>query len=187
MPPPGLLARCCPDARTFTVLGDPINRLVAGYRLAVLQDDPTAAGCGSLADYIEQNSSGVTAADRTVRMLCDPRPIASSRDWRIDTGHVDLAYERLTRELNGCFLLEQPLLDLELGQWLRLPGGCLSLREVSGFTTFNAVIGRGNRSAEELEALLRSIHISENCLALARQRNPHDVELYHRLVSHQGL
>lgn len=46
-PAPGQLARCPPGVRTFTVLGDPISRLVVAYRTAVLQADPTAASCRS--------------------------------------------------------------------------------------------------------------------------------------------
>lgn len=185
-PAPGQLARCCPGVRTFTVLGDPISRLVVAYRTAVLQGDPTAADCSSLADFIEQNSCGVAAGDRVVRTLFDPRPIAASSDLSVDSRSVELAFNRLTKELDGCFLLEQPLVDLHLGQWLQLPGGRLSPLERSSFPAFMSAVNHSDRSAEELQELFGSIRVSDSCLALARMRNQYDIELHQRLASHFG-
>lgn len=150
------------------MLGDPISRLVDDYRTAVLNADTTAVDYNSLADFIEQNSCGVATGDRVVRTLFDPRPIAASSDLSISSRCVELAFDRLTKELDGCFLLEQPLADLQLGQWLQLPGGHLSYWERSSFPAFMSAVNHSDRSAEELQELFGSIPVSDSCLASSK-------------------
>jgi hypothetical protein len=167
------------------VLRDPYARLISAYRSAALRGDVSAAGCSSLAEFVQQNRHGIAAGDLYTRMLSDPRPIGDSRDWTGDDQKLALAFQRITEELDGWFLLEQDSFDWALGQWLRLPGGSMARHDQSTFRRFTDVVTRGDRDPDQLKTLLQNIRVTESCLAMVREGNAYDLELFRRLTRHK--
>jgi hypothetical protein len=180
MPPPDFLKQHFPDIKTFTVLRDPVQRIIATYKVNVLHGHPPAQGCNSLADYIEKGASfGVD--NLYTRQLCHAGPIGECKEIPLDTQSVELAYHRITDELDAWFLLEQPRYASDIGAYLRLPGGRMNLKVNAYSDMLPHMVAYGGYSREELEARAGTIRITEHCLAYARKNNRYDIQLYQRL------
>jgi hypothetical protein len=182
MPPPGFLKQHFPDIEIFTALRDPVQRIIATYKVNVLHGHPPAQGCSSLANYIEKGASyGVD--NLYTRQLCHSGPIGECKEIPLDKQSVELAYHRIADELDAWFLLEQPGYASDIGAYLRLPGGCMNLKENAYGDMLAHMVAYDGYSREELEARVSTIRITRRCLAYARSKNRYDIHLYQRLWS----
>ena len=177
MPPPGFLRQHFPNIKTFSALRDPVQRVIATYKVNVLHGHPPAQGCSTLADYLEKGASfGVD--NLYTRQLCHSGPIGECKEISLDIRTLEFAYHRITDELDAWFLLEQPDYGSDIGAYLRLPAARMSLKVNAYGDMLPHMVAYGGYSREELEARASAIRITERCLSYAHEKNRYDIQLY---------
>jgi hypothetical protein len=178
MPSAGTLRNNFPDWQTFTVLRDPVARIVSDYKFQTLLGQSPSENCRSLADYVEKNI-GHAVDNLYTRQLNHAGRADQSSGIELTEKSVNHAFVRITSDVDRYFLMEEPNYLNSLDQFLRLPKNHKPVLSFDGVQ--KSLIQRGVCSPEELQHRLNAIRITENCLNYAREKNQYDIQLYQRL------